>query len=69
MDETIMQMYEMMNETAQKELYDFALFLVSKQNSIQPQEINSLEKFFELGTIFHGNSNGQKWTRDELYER
>lgn len=29
MAEALMQMYETMTETAQKELYDFALFLIS----------------------------------------
>ena len=39
MGETIMQMYEMMNETAQKELYDFALFLLNRSeasNKVEP---------------------------------
>ena len=31
MAEALMQMYETMTETAQKELYDFALFLVSRE--------------------------------------
>ena len=38
MGETIMQMYEMMNETAQKELYDFALFLLNRSETQTKQE-------------------------------
>ena len=35
MAESLMQMYETMTATAQQELYDFALFLLSKEKSIK----------------------------------
>lgn len=41
MAEALMQMYETMTNTEQKELYDFALFIVSRRE----QEKNPLEEF------------------------
>jgi hypothetical protein len=41
MAEALMQMYETMTSTEQKELYDFALFIVSRRE----QEKNPLEEF------------------------
>lgn len=41
MAEALMQMYETMTDTEQKELYDFALFIVSRRE----QEKNPLEEF------------------------
>lgn len=41
MAEALMQMYETMTITEQKELYDFALFIVSKRE----QAKNPLEEF------------------------
>lgn len=69
MGESLMQMYETLTTTAQQELYDFALFLISKQNANQITEKSASEKFFEVANKVHGNSNGQKWSREELYER
>ena len=40
MGEALLQMYETMSETEQKELYNFALFIVSKR-----KEKNPLEEF------------------------
>lgn len=38
MAETLMKMYETMSETDQKELYDFALFLISRnEEKTKPQ--------------------------------
>ena len=41
MAEALMQMYETMTNTEKKELYDFALFIVSRRE----QEKNPLEEF------------------------
>ncbi len=41
MGEALMKMYETMTETEQNELYDFALFIVSKRK----KETNPLEEF------------------------
>lgn len=41
MGEALLQMYESMTEDEQKELYNFALFIVSKRK----QEKNPLEEF------------------------
>ena len=41
MAEALMQMYETMTNTEQKELYEFALFIVSRRE----QEKNPLEEF------------------------
>ena len=41
MAEALMQMYETMTNTEQKELYDFALFIVSRRE----QEKNPLDEF------------------------
>ena len=41
MAKALMQMYETMTNTEQKELYDFALFIVSRRE----QEKNPLEEF------------------------
>lgn len=41
MAEALMQMYETMTNTEQKELYDFALFIVSRRE----QKKNPLEEF------------------------
>ena len=41
MGEALLQMYETMTEDEQKELYNFALFIVSKRK----QEKNPLEEF------------------------
>ena len=39
MAETLMRMYETMSETDQKELYDFALFLLSRnEEKVVPQK-------------------------------
>ena len=39
MAETLMRMYETMSETEQKELYDFALFLLSRnEEKVVPQK-------------------------------
>ena len=39
MAETLMRMYETMSETEQKELYDFALFLLSRNGEkVVPQK-------------------------------
>ena len=69
MAESLMQMYETMTATAQQELYDFALFLLSKEKSIKNIEKSASENFFEIASKIHGNSEGKKWTREELYER
>jgi len=69
MAESLMQMYETMTATAQQELYDFALFLLSKEKSIKNIEKSASEKFFEIASKIHGNSEGKKWTREEFYER
>ena len=37
MGEALMQMYSTMTETEQKELYDFALFIVSKREKTASQ--------------------------------
>lgn len=42
MSEALFQMYDTMTETEQKEVYDFALFIMSKRNK---QEKNPLEEF------------------------
>ena len=36
MAEKLMKIYEMMSASAQKELYDFALFLLSKNEDVKP---------------------------------
>ncbi len=41
MAEALMQMYETMTETAQKELYDFALFLISREQKTEAPEKKS----------------------------
>lgn len=69
MAESLLQMYEKMTSTAQQELYDFALFLISKQQTKQTSQKTPSEKFLEIASKIHGNSNGQEWTREELYER
>lgn len=69
MAETLMQMYETMTTAAQQELYDFALFLISKQKTKRASQKTPSENYLEMASKIHGNSNGQKWTRDELYER
>lgn len=69
MGESLMQVYEALTSSAQQELYDFALFLISKQNSVQIAEKSASERFFEVANRVYGNSFGQTWTRDELYER
>ncbi len=33
------------------------------------QKKNAAERFFEVANKVHGNSMGQKWTREELHER
>ena len=47
MGEALMQMYSTMTETEQKELYDFALFIVSKREKTASQ--SHIDKFF--GTV------------------
>ncbi len=42
MAEALMQMYETMTETAQKELYDFALFLFSREEKKAVQQKKSM---------------------------
>jgi hypothetical protein len=42
MAEALMKIYESMTAIEQKELYDFAMFLISKK---QKDEINSLKEF------------------------
>ena len=35
----------------------------------EPDHVKSIRKFLELARKSKGNSRGQKWTREELYER
>ena len=42
MAETLMRMYETMSETEQKELYDFALFLLSRNEEKAKPENKSM---------------------------
>lgn len=46
MAEKLIQLYETMTETAQKELYDFAVFLISKDEKKEREsvKITSLKK-------------------------
>lgn len=37
--------------------------------TVQPTSGAWLDEFFALADKAGGNSNGQKWTREELYER
>ena len=69
MGESLIQLYETLTSSAQQELYDFALFLITKQNSTRNEEKSASEKFFEVANRVHGNSIGQTWTREELYDR
>ncbi len=47
MAEALMQMYEIMPETAQRELYDFALFLISRNEN----KTSSLKKKSYFGAL------------------
>ena len=40
--------------------------LLSQKKS---KKSHAAEHFFALADTHHGNSHGQKWTREELYER
>ena len=41
-----------------------------KINLILPERREcSIDRFFEIADKLHLNSNGQKWTREELHER
>ena len=41
-----------------------------KINLILPERReSSIDRFFEIADKLHLNSNGQKWTREELHER
>ena len=51
MGESLIQLYETLTSSAQQELYDFALFLISKQNSTRNEEKSASEKFFYLFRI------------------
>ena len=56
MAQALMQLYEAMSESAQQELYDFALFLVSK-NEIQNSEA---EKQKKLSSLYEFAGSGKK---------
>lgn len=69
MAEALMQMYNTMTASARQELYDFALFLLTKQSQGQEKQKSAAEHFFDVADRMHGNSSGQKWTREDLHER
>ena len=48
MGEALMQMYDTMTETEQKELYDFALFIVSKRKKEKTASQSHIDKFFGI---------------------
>ncbi|MBQ3824891.1 MAG: hypothetical protein II811_02010 [Spirochaetaceae bacterium] len=37
--------------------------------TVDEQKKNAAARFFEVANRMHGNSAGQKWTREELYDR
>lgn len=39
------------------------------QKKSESKKHSAAERFFKAANMIHGNSNGKKWTRDELYDR
>ena len=46
MAESLMQLYDTMTETAQKELYDFALYLATKTGNIRAKAKKDIDSSF-----------------------
>ena len=46
MAESLMQLYDTMTETAQKELYDFALYLATKTGNIRAKNKKEIDSSF-----------------------
>lgn len=40
-----------------------------EQKKSQEKKVSAAKRFFEVADLMHGNSHGQKWTKEELHER
>lgn len=53
-----------------EQLFDKIKGLIAKQKEVKvSQEKESITKLLDLANSLHLTSNGQSWTREELYER
>lgn len=53
-----------------EQLFEKIKGLIAKQKEVKvSQEKESITKLLDLANSLHLTSNGQSWTREELYER
>jgi len=53
-----------------EQLFEKIKGLIAKQKEVKvSQEKGSITKLLDLANSLHLTSNGQSWTREELYER
>lgn len=69
--------YEMvikqLRETPEQYLDEISYYIefinYRQQKKSQEKQASAAERFFKAADLAHGNSHGQKWTKDELHER
>ncbi|GHV83171.1 hypothetical protein AGMMS50212_05110 [Spirochaetia bacterium] len=65
-DETLIQCMESAKQR-QMPLDQWVIDILEKE--VKQSKKLSLEEFFRLADSAHGNSNGWKWNREEIYDR
>ena len=65
--------YDSLTEEQQLIVYNLAVTLMNmnqkEEKTKLSKEKEALDKLFALADSMHLTSNGQRWTREELYER
>lgn len=67
--ETVVEQIKQTPEVLLDDISYYIDFVNYKYQSTSEKGKNASQNFFALADRFHLSSNGQKWTREELYER